>query len=114
MWGANSGVAYATHHVLAPDPSNTERLTCYILGSKIDPAEGDIRHEWDRRVSIIPMTYNTFIRRAEKRMLGLRAKLKDAPFLKQLGIDGEAFLTPPVDPQSDLLNAARPGVSAHP
>jgi hypothetical protein len=88
--------------------------TCYILGSKIDPAEGDTRHEWDRRVSIIPMTYNTFIRRAEKRMLGLRAKLKDAPFLKEHGIDGEAFLTPPVDPQSDLLNAARLGVSAHP
>ncbi|PRX02606.1 UNVERIFIED_ORG: histidine kinase/DNA gyrase B/HSP90-like ATPase [Martelella mediterranea] len=88
--------------------------TCYILGSKIDPAEGDVRHEWDRRVSIIPMTYNTFIRRAEKRMLGLRAKLKDAPFLKEHGIDGEAFLTPPVDPQSDLLTAARPGVSEHP
>lgn len=79
---------------------------CYILGSKIDPGEGGIRTEWDGRVTIIPMTYNTFIRRAEKRMLGLREKLKDAPFLKDHGVDGDAFVTPPQEPQQDLMASA--------
>ncbi|MDF0663969.1 MULTISPECIES: hypothetical protein [unclassified Rhizobium] len=88
--------------------------TCYILGSKIDAAEGGNRTEWDGRVTIIPMTYNTFIRRAEKRMLGLRDKLKEAPFLKEHGIDGDAFVMPPVDPQPDLLGAVGDGPSAHP
>ncbi|MBO9102054.1 MULTISPECIES: ATP-binding protein [unclassified Rhizobium] len=87
--------------------------TCYILGSKIDIAEGGNRTEWDGRVTIIPITYNTFIRRAEKRMLGLREKLKEAPFLKDHGVDGDAFVTPPVDPQRDLLGAASSGSSAH-
>jgi hypothetical protein len=40
------------------------------------------------------MTYNVFIKRASSRMLGLREKLKDAPFLKEQGIDGERFIEP--------------------
>jgi hypothetical protein len=40
------------------------------------------------------MTYDTFVRRAEKRMLGLRDKLQDAPFLKEHGIDGQEYLKP--------------------
>lgn len=88
--------------------------TCYILGSKIDAAEGGSRTEWDGRVTIIPMTYNTFIRRAEKRMLGLREKLKEAPFLKEHGLDGDAFVTPPPDSQPDLLAAAGAAASGRP
>ncbi|MEW9834238.1 hypothetical protein [Mesorhizobium marinum] len=86
----------------------TEAATtaCYILGSKIDPGEGGIRTEWDGRVTIIPMTYNTFICRAEKRMLGLRDKLKEAPFLKEHEVDGDGFVTPPAEPQQDLLAVA--------
>jgi hypothetical protein len=69
-------------------------VTCYVLGSKVDATERGHRTEWDHRVTIIPMTYETFIRRAEKRMLGLRKKLSEAPFLKAHGIDGNAFLEP--------------------
>jgi hypothetical protein len=76
--------------------------TCYILGSRIDADESGHRTEWDGRVTIIPMTYNTFVRRAEKRMLGLRDKLKDAPFLLQHDVDG-SYLEAPQDPQADLL-----------
>jgi hypothetical protein len=59
------------------------------------------------------MTYNTFIRRAEKRMVGLREMLKEAPFLKEHGVHGDAFVTPPQDPKPDLLAAAGAGASAH-
>jgi Histidine kinase-, DNA gyrase B-, and HSP90-like ATPase len=79
--------------------------TCYVLGSKIHQAERGHRTEWDGRVTIIPMAYDTFVRRAEKRMLGLRDKLKDAPFLKERGLDGNAFIEPPQPNSGDLLEA---------
>jgi hypothetical protein len=82
-------------------------ITCYILGSRIHVAETGHRTEWDGRVTIIPMTYDTFVRRAEKRMLGLRDKLREAPFLKEHGIDGEAFVEPPQPEMADLLATAQ-------
>jgi len=81
--------------------------TCYVLGSKIHAAERGYRAEWDGRVTIIPMTYDTFVRRAEKRMLGLRDKLKDVPFLKERGLDSEAFLRVPEADTADLLSPAQ-------
>jgi hypothetical protein len=69
-------------------------IVCYVLGSRVDPNEASVDTKWDGRVTIIPMTYTTFIRRAEKRMLGLRDKLRDAPFLQDLGVDAKAFLEP--------------------
>lgn len=77
-------------------------VTCYVLGSRVDSTETGERSEWNGRVRIIPMTYNVFIRRAEKRMLGLRDKLRDAPFLKDLGLDAEAYLEPPKGIQTNL------------
>jgi len=70
------------------------KVTCFVLGSQVDPTESSDDTRWDNRVRIRPMSYNTFIRRAEKRMLGLRGKLRDAPFLKEHGIDGHEFLEP--------------------
>lgn len=78
------------------------KITCYVLGSRIDADESAPRTEWDNRVTIIPMSYNTFVRRAEKRMLGLRDKLKAAPFLREHDIE-RTFLEPPQDPQVPLL-----------
>jgi hypothetical protein len=49
------------------------------------------------------MTHETFIRRAEKRMLGLRKKLSEAPFLKAHGIDGNAFLEPLLATEFEFL-----------
>ena len=67
-------------------------VTCFVLGSRIKSTEAYIDTKRDGRVTIIPMTYTTFVRRAEKRMLGLRDKLRDAPFLREHGVDAEAFL----------------------
>lgn len=78
------------------------KITCYVLGSRVDATETGERTEWGGRVTIVPMPYNVFIRRAEKRMLGLRDKLRDAPFLKDLGIDPDAFLEPPKPAQPSL------------
>lgn len=77
-------------------------VTCYVLGSRVDQTETGDRTEWSGRVTIIPMSYNVFIRRAEKRMLGLRDKLRDAPFLKELGLDADAYLEPPKGMQTPL------------
>ncbi|MGO8506573.1 hypothetical protein AB9F35_35010, partial [Rhizobium leguminosarum] len=48
------------------------------------------------------MTYSNFLKRAEKRMLGLRNKLRDAPFLKEQVIDPETYMQPQQPQQGDL------------
>jgi hypothetical protein len=70
------------------------QVTCFVLGSKVDETENSDSTHWDNRVRVRPMTYSVFIRRAEKRMLGLREKLRDAPFLKDHGIDAAEYVTP--------------------
>ena len=82
--------------------TETAQISCYVLGSRVDPNEAGVDTKWDGRVTIIPMAFDAFIRRAEKRMLGLREKLRDAPFLKDLGIDPDSFLTPPLPTQTTL------------
>jgi hypothetical protein len=67
-------------------------VTCFVLGSRIKSSEVYSDTKRDGRVTIIPMTYETFIRRAEKRMLGLRDKLRNAPFLRAHGVDADEFL----------------------
>jgi hypothetical protein len=67
-------------------------VTCFVLGSRIKSTEAYSDTKRDGRVKIIPMTYTTFVRRAEKRMLGLRDKLRDAPFLREHGVDADEFL----------------------
>lgn len=66
------------------------QVTCFVLGSELDDIEGEDRTEGN--IVIRPMAYNVFIKRAEARMLGLRDRLRDAPFLKEQGVDGEAFV----------------------
>ncbi len=76
--------------------------TCYVLGSKIDPEEAADETKLNGRVTIRAMTYSTFIKRAEKRLLGLREKLRDAPFLKEQGIDPEIYMQSQQPRQSEL------------
>jgi hypothetical protein len=83
------------------------RVTCFVLGSKIDPSETGDDTRLDSRVVIRPLSYNTFVRRAEKRMLGLRDKLRNAPFSQALGIDGQQFIESQQLYQ-DELNLGRP------
>ena len=59
---------------------------CFVLGSEIEPTEAGERKEWDGRVVSQPLLNNSFIKRAGARMLGLRSKLNNAPFLRDRGI----------------------------
>ncbi|MBX3574289.1 MAG: ATP-binding protein [Mesorhizobium sp.] len=81
------------------------QATCFVLGSRVSPTQASERIEWEGRVKIRPMSYDTFISRASARMLGLREKLKDAPFLKAAGVDAEAFIEPPGQIPLDLVGA---------
>jgi hypothetical protein len=72
--------------------TDTATVTCYVLGSRIKSTEAYSDTKRDGRVTIIPMTYETFVRRAEKRMLGLRDKLRNAPFLRAHGVDADEFM----------------------
>jgi len=67
-------------------------VTCFVLGSIVEQTENSDTTHWDGRVPIRPMSYDVFIRRAEKRMLGLRDKIRDAPFLRGQDIHFEAFI----------------------
>lgn len=97
---------YATELIERGLITDATTTTCYVLGSKIHAAERGHRTEWDGRVTIIPMTYDIFVRRAERRMLGLRSKLKEAPFLKEHGLDSDAFLEVPQPNIGDLFETA--------
>ncbi|MER9870687.1 ATP-binding protein [Mesorhizobium sp. M0136] len=61
--------------------SDATSVTCFVLGSAIEAGENEPTTRGN--VVIVPMTYNVFIRRAQARMLGLRAKLADVPFLQE-------------------------------
>jgi hypothetical protein len=74
-------------------------VTCFVLGSRISPREG-VREEG--RTKIVPMTYETFIKRAEVRMLNLYARLSEAPFLRAAGFDADDFVAKPVSRQGSL------------
>jgi hypothetical protein len=69
-------------------------VTCFVLGSSVEEAEAGDTKQWDDRVIIRPMSYSVFIKRAEKRMLGLRDELRDVPFLQEQGLGAQAFLEP--------------------
>lgn len=59
----------------------TTNVVGYVLGDRIDEGENEPFKQGDH-VVIRPMLYTTFVRRAEKRMLNLRDRLLEAPFLK--------------------------------
>lgn len=83
------------------------RVTCFVLGSRIDPLEGRARVEMDSRVTIQPMNYDTVLGRAKSRMLKLYDRVKDAPFLDEREV--EDFLSVDSGEQRSLFAAgARP------
>jgi hypothetical protein len=57
-------------------------VTCFVLGSELDPLESGKSIEMDGRVTIIPLAYDTVIRRAKSRLLNLHDKIKHASFIK--------------------------------
>jgi hypothetical protein len=64
----------------------------YILGDQIEAGEGP-RSEGDN-VQIYPMLYDTILVRAEKRLLNLNRRLKEAPFLLAQQAELRRFMEP--------------------
>ena len=71
------------------------RVRCFVVGSKLDPLERSPREEMDGTVEIVPMLFDTVLKRAESRLLNLQKRVKDAPFLSEHRDEIERFLAPP-------------------
>lgn len=70
------------------------RVDGFILGDQIESGEGGTRTEDNNQVKIIPMLYGTILTRAEKRLLNLHYKVKDAPFLLEQQEQLNEFIEP--------------------
>ena len=77
----------------------------FVLGDKIELGEGEARREGDE-VKIYPVLYDTILVRAEKRLLDLHSKVKDAPFLAAQQEELKKFMEPLPVQQMELLKAA--------
>ena len=78
----------------------------FVLGDRIEAGEAEPRNEGDR-VRITPMLYDTIIRRAEKRLLNLHAKVKAAPFLEGNHASLDQFLEQVPFRQPQLIEASQ-------
>ena len=58
------------------------QVTCFVLGSEIDPSANGERTEKDGKVIIKPLIYDIVMRRAQSRLLNLYDKVNKAPFLE--------------------------------
>lgn len=70
------------------------RVDGFVLGDQIEQGEGGIRTEDDNLVKITPMLYETILCRAEKRLLNLHSKVKEAPFLTEQQEQLQKFIEP--------------------
>ncbi|RYZ22892.1 MAG: ATP-binding protein [Chitinophagaceae bacterium] len=57
-------------------------ITCFVLGSSINPFYAEGSTEWNGRIKIIPLDFETVIRRAKSRLHNLYSKVSAAPFLQ--------------------------------
>lgn len=69
------------------------RVDGFVLGDKIEAGENEPTSHGDE-VKISPMLYDTILIRAEKRLLNLHSKVKDAPFLVKQQEALKKFLAP--------------------
>ena len=63
--------------------SRDTKVTCFVLGSEIDPIERDARKENNDKCTIQPLDYQVVISRAKSRLLKLYDRVKGAPFLEE-------------------------------
>ena len=63
--------------------SRDTKVTCFVLGSAVDPIEQDARKENNERCVIQPLDYQVVIQRAKSRLLKLYDKVSEAPFLEE-------------------------------
>jgi hypothetical protein len=73
----------------------------FVLGTEIESGESEcIKH--GENVKIIPMLYDTILARAEKRLLNLYSKVKEAPFLEEQRKELDRFTNPVPTVQESL------------
>lgn len=77
------------------------RVDGFVLGDKIEPAENQPTKQGEG-VTIAPLLYDTILTRAEKRLLNLHRKVKDAPFLAEQREALSAFVEPLPVVQAEL------------
>ncbi|WP_232440279.1 ATP-binding protein [Burkholderia ubonensis] len=77
----------------------------FILGDKIEAGENEPTKHGEE-VKIYPMLYDTIMVRAEKRLLNLHNRVKDAPFLLAQQEELKQFITPFPVQQMDLIEAS--------
>jgi hypothetical protein len=70
--------------------NNGSIVTCFVLGSKIDPLESSPTNHNNDLVRIIPLTYSIIVERAKGRLLKLADKVHNAPFLENFRLDPSA------------------------
>lgn len=61
------------------------RVTCFVLGDRVDPQETSPTEKKGGSVKIRPITYQLALDRAKSRLLKLYEKVKDVPFLNEEG-----------------------------
>lgn len=74
----------------------------FVLGDCIAPGENEPTKHGDN-VKIVPMLYSTILARAEKRLLTLHERVKDAPFLGEQREELKRFLEPVPVLQAELV-----------
>lgn len=79
----------------------TTKVAGFVLGDKIEAGESEPSKHGDQ-VTIIPLLYQTILTRAEKRLLNLHNKVKDAPFLSEQREELQAFIDPVSVRQTEL------------
>jgi hypothetical protein len=67
--------------------SSENKITCFVLGSEIDPLEAQETHQGGTK--IVPLLYDTVVRRANSRLLNLYDKVKNSPFLENVRLEEE-------------------------
>ena len=72
--------------------SNASIVTCFVLGSKIDPLESSATNYNENRVKVIPLTYSIIVERAKSRLLKLSDKVRQAPFLESFKLEPSALI----------------------
>ncbi|MFG0233567.1 ATP-binding protein [Achromobacter sp. 413638] len=80
------------------------RVDGFVLGDKIESGENDPTTHGEE-VKISPLLYDTILIRAEKRLLNLHGKVKDAPFLIEQQEALKKFLEPIEVIQAELVEA---------
>ncbi|RDK06853.1 ATP-binding protein [Cupriavidus lacunae] len=78
------------------------RVDGFVLGDRIEAGENEPTTHGEE-VKISPMLYDTILIRAEKRLLNLHSKVKDAPFLVEQQETLKQFLAPVEVVQAELM-----------